>query len=427
MKKILLLISLLLLFPLISAVQINMNSNFSQGQTLIAEVSGNFINQIQNQNILLYSGYSRVSFIPTVQEIGGNFYIYGQLIGRSPGNYSLDLTGLSYMVGNQISHKDIIQNFTITNSTADFSVNPGFIQTDQNFSINVDDLSANSITINYYLGNLTSSDSSIGNFFSSLFGGTSATSQEESITLNSGSITSVYFNITTSDQDQFIYAVLSTNNTQYQIPVFIPAVSLSIENSTNMTTNLTNTTNESSLNISNTSSIILQIQPSEANVSLSTNASTYRYIYIYNLGQQNLTNISIFVSNNLIPYVSVQNQTLYLFNNSSASDQININSSSTEGVINGQIIVMSGNLTSYLNLSLNISNEYIPSQQTTNDTSQFQTCNQLNGTICNSNETCSGQIQDALDGTCCLAICKQQTQNNSTGTIIGIVLVLIIS
>ena len=82
MKKVLLLMSILLIFPLISAVQINMNSNFSQGQTLIAQVAGNFINQIQKQNILLYNNYERVSFIPTVQKIGDDFYIYGQLLGN---------------------------------------------------------------------------------------------------------------------------------------------------------------------------------------------------------------------------------------------------------------------------------------------------------------------------------------------------------
>ena len=340
-------------------------------------------------------------------------------LGIFPGNYSLDLMGLSYMQGNQVSHSDIIQNFTITNSTADFSVDPGLIQTDQNFSINVEDLSDNSITINYYLGNLTYASSSSGSLLSSLFGGgtTTASSPEQSITLNSGETMPIYFGINNSDQDQFIYATLSTDNTQYQIPVFIPATSLPIVNSTN----------ESSLNASNASnlSVIVQILPSEANVSMLTNASTYRYVYIYNLGQQNLTNISIFVSDSLAPYVSVQNQTLDLANNSSSAVQVNINSGSVEEIVGGQIIVSSGNSTSYMNLSLNFSENYIPSQQSVNQTSEFQTCNQLGGTICLTNETCSGTTQDALDGTCCLATC-QQPQSNSSGAIIGWVIVVVV-
>ncbi|MFZ1970913.1 MAG: hypothetical protein WAU65_01905 [Candidatus Nanoarchaeia archaeon] len=406
MKKIFILAFLLLIFPLVSAIQINMNSNFSQGQTLIAQVSGNFINQIQSQNVFLYNNYLRVSFVPTVQKVGDTFYIYGQLDNsKFPGNYSLNISGVGYMQGSQISHDSIIQNFTITNTTADFSVTLGFVQTDQNFSITVQNLAYNQITISYFLGNSTSQS---GNSLDYLFG--TPSQQSQNITIDSGEVKPVYFQINNSNQDQLTYATLSTSNTQYQIPVFIPATQSQAVNSNNTSTS------------SNLSGI--QVQPSEASVSMLTNASTYRYIYVSNLGQQNLTNVFVSVSSSLAPYVSVQNQTLNLSNNSSAAVQLNINSGSSDQIINGLIVASSGNLTSYMNLSLNFSSEYISTQ---NDTSQFQTCSQLNGSICSDNETCSGgQTQNALDGVCCLSACLPPAQANSSLAIIGWVIVSII-
>src|SRR5271157_5060039 len=99
MKKSFILLSflVLLLLPIISALQINMNTNLSQGQTLIAQVTGNFLGPIQIQNVLLYNGHVRVSFIPYINDINNTYYIYGQLGQQIPGNYSLNLTGVSYI------------------------------------------------------------------------------------------------------------------------------------------------------------------------------------------------------------------------------------------------------------------------------------------------------------------------------------------
>ena len=93
MKNSFVLLSLLILsfIPIVSAIGINMNSNFSQGQTLTAQVTGNFVNPIQIQNILLYyNGHVRVSFIPFVDKVNNTYYFYGQLDGKVPGNYSLE-------------------------------------------------------------------------------------------------------------------------------------------------------------------------------------------------------------------------------------------------------------------------------------------------------------------------------------------------
>ncbi len=93
--------------PLASAVQISMNSSFSQGETLFAQISGNFLDAVQQQDILLYEGHVRIPFIPSVNKENGIFYIYGQLQGKAPGNYSIVLSGVRYMESGAVKAPDV--------------------------------------------------------------------------------------------------------------------------------------------------------------------------------------------------------------------------------------------------------------------------------------------------------------------------------
>ncbi len=60
MKKIFFIILLILILPAISAIEFDMKAEFAQGETLMAKVSGNFIEPIINENIFLYRGHIRV-------------------------------------------------------------------------------------------------------------------------------------------------------------------------------------------------------------------------------------------------------------------------------------------------------------------------------------------------------------------------------
>ena len=146
-KKGVIILILLLVVPLISAVEFDMKTNFSQGETLMAKVSGNFLESITNENIFLYRGHVRVSINPYVAKINNDFYIYAQLLGKAPNNYSIVIENAKYMEGNQVNEEDIVKNFSITEDTADFSIEPGFIVTDSDFFIKVQNLQDNKITI----------------------------------------------------------------------------------------------------------------------------------------------------------------------------------------------------------------------------------------------------------------------------------------
>ena len=360
MKKSLVFIffSILIILPLISAVQIDMKSNYAQDETLIAQVSGNFLNQIQQQNILLYNGHIRVSFIPYIQKVGDTFYIYGQLQDKSSGNYSIIIRGVNYVQSGSNTNADIVQNFTITNQTADFSVSPGFIESNNIFSINAQNLGDNSISVESFIENSTASVSSSG-FFGNLFGNSNPSPQPtgsvNTTSIDSGQTKQISFSVTPSNESQIVYAVLETNNTFYEIPVSVPA-------------NLTQETIPP----------LLYFQPSQETFSIPLDSNVSSSIALFNSGQDNQT-ISISISNNLQPYVIIPSQ-IQLSGNSSVNIPVNITQSSVASTFEGQITAISPNSTAQFALILNFSgSDILP----TNGTTIFETCSDLNGIFCN--------------------------------------------
>ena len=136
MKKVVILFALILfLFPIISAVGFDMKTNFSQGETFLAKISGDFTKPLLEQDISFYRRHMQTSIIPRIVEIDKEFYIYASLSEKTPDNYSIHIAEDS-------------KNFTITDATADFSINPGFIITNKDFFIEVKNLKNNKITIN---------------------------------------------------------------------------------------------------------------------------------------------------------------------------------------------------------------------------------------------------------------------------------------
>jgi hypothetical protein len=383
-----------LILPVISAVQIDMKSNFSQGETLLAQVSGNFQDQIQQQNVFLYQGHVRISFIPYVQKIQDKFYIYGQLSGKSSGNYSLVISGVNYIQSGKSYNNDIVENFTIGNSMADFSINSGFLQSSGNFSIDATSLADNTITINSFIKNSTTQSSGLFG----LFGGISQEGAKTQI--SPGQTKSVYFSASNSYNNQLVYAVLETGNTSYEVPIFISGSGI----------NETIPQNQ----------ISLEFQPSHREITIATNSTTFIYLYLNNSGEINLNNISLSVSDNLKPYVFISNSGINLDSNSTVRITANISSGSNANITDGIITATYQNETSEFTLSLNFSKTYVP---TANGTSLFQTCAELGGQFCSAGQTCSAPTKNAENGPCCVGTC--QTPNNS-GKIIGWVLVAII-
>lgn len=176
---------LLFLFPIISALGFDMKTNFSQGETFIAKISGDFAKPLTSQDISFYRRHMQTSIIPKVVKMNEEFYIYASLLEKVPDNYSIAIAGES-------------QNFTITDEIADFSVDTGFVVTDKDFFVEVKNLQNYKITI-------------LSKFLD----------EEESIILSAKETKKIEFPIDKINKTSLKMIELNSTNLVYFVPAYI--------------------------------------------------------------------------------------------------------------------------------------------------------------------------------------------------------------
>jgi len=370
----------ILIFPLTSAVEFQLKEDFDKGETLLAKVSGNFLEQPSKDNVFFYRGTVRIPVVYAVAKINDEFYIYALLTGKNEGNYSVALENIRYMKGAEISEEDIVRNFTITEDTADFSVNPGFLITSEDFSLELQNLQESQITVQ-----ITASEKLEATNF---------------LNLKSGETKKINFKLNT--QESFLEEIaLSSENTNYSVPVFIFS---------------TVTTEEKK-------DAGFEFQPDTVGVSMATDSDTKRIIYLVNTGKETIENITFSVSGILEPYVILSPETINdLEENSTEKLEIFLISDTEVAVIEGKITAHTENFSSSVTLVLNFIKDYIPAEGEDGEVI-VTTCGQLEGIICSQEEECSEEPVFVRDGVCCLATCEE-VKESSTGKIIGWLIII---
>jgi len=414
-------------------VEIDMKENFDQEETLITKISGNFLDNIQFENIFFYRGHVRVPILYDVAKINNEFYIYA-LLSQRQDNYSLVIKNVRYYSGSKITDDNLIQNFSISNQTADFSVYPGFMVTDEDFFLKIQNLQDNSITVNVNMGT-TINDS--GGFFSS-FLEEEAEEGEQTITLLSGEIKKIFFSIENFNQSTFEIIELSTGNLKYEIPVYIFGLGRGVGGE-ECTPNCTNKECGddgcggscgtcdfgSCINRECVIKEILDFSPSEINTILPTNNNETRIIYLYNLGQEDLKDIFLSVSKDLESSVFLSTEKIEKLDAGSNIEIELFIFSEEEVQIGGEIIAEANGEESSLPVELNFLKDYEPLDEKDMYETTTKTCSEIGGVICSLNEECEGELVNAKDDKCCLGNCKE-IQKSSTGKIIGWAIVALV-
>jgi hypothetical protein len=208
---------------MVSSLDIQMQNEIPQGQTAMATISGNFLDPITKNNIKFYRGYIQTSFDYDIGKIGNTYYIYFQTISKPQNNYSINISGVRYSVGAQISNEPISKQFSVNDQNADFKINKGFVITEGNFSITVQNLNPESITIN--IETETNSGSTEG-FFDFLFKNQKITQTPKSVNLLSGEIEEIDIVLEDITETTTRTITLSSENTEYKIPAYVTITNL---------------------------------------------------------------------------------------------------------------------------------------------------------------------------------------------------------
>ncbi len=389
MKKIniLLFLFLLFLFPLVSASQIELSKQeFDSGETLFAQISGNFVDQITSQNVNFYRGHVKIPMVYEVEKIDEEFYVYALLTGKDEGNYSLRIEGVRYYKATEVTDETIRENFTISNRTADFSISPGFLSTTSGFSVELQNLVDKRITVGVNSSSRVEPES-------------------EELKLNIGEKKSFSFGLNSPQSKETIS--FKTENTEYVFTLFVSSGSAT-------------PTEEFEKDF------MFETQAIE--VSMATKSETKRVIYLKNTGEADLTGVELNVSGILQPYIEFNPSRIdELDSNESVKIELSIISDVEEATLEGLVTayVFEENLTTSSVIILDFVKDFIPQEGQSEETASAKYCEEVGGEICGESFECDGDIFYAQDGTCCLGSCEPVSES-STGKWIGWALVVLV-
>lgn len=205
----------ILIFPLVSSVSVELKEEYQKGETMIIKVTGGFVDNIKKENIFFYRDY-----MPTfmaeydVIKIQNQFFIYVKPgLEKVPGNYSIHIKNVRYTQGAQTISDDIIGNFSINDVYVDFWVYPGAKIVSEDYSLQVQNLQSETISINVVYNSGIQEGG--GGLFSNLFG--SGGEEGYSVEVFSGEIKDIDFIFTYNNSLDEIH--LSSGNTEYFIPI----------------------------------------------------------------------------------------------------------------------------------------------------------------------------------------------------------------
>ena len=102
---------------------------------MIAELSGSIFGSLSASDIEFTRGHVQVgSFEYDLKRLGDRYFLYA-VAPFAPNNYTLLIHNVETLINGQQVVIDFMQNFTVTNETAPYTLRPGLIITGQDFDI----------------------------------------------------------------------------------------------------------------------------------------------------------------------------------------------------------------------------------------------------------------------------------------------------
>ncbi|MBU2503800.1 MAG: hypothetical protein KJ879_01985, partial [Nanoarchaeota archaeon] len=234
----------------------------------------------------------------------------------------------------------------------------------------------------------------------------------------SGELKRINFGLDSNTNETIGRVNLSSGNTVYSVPLSVEKESSSSE----------------------VQGLAFRIEPQIINVSLATDSSTERILYLLNYGSEEAKNITFSIPSSLSSYISISPETINNFGKDDIEKiTISIISGANASSVQGTIKAVSNNsgFETTLDIYLEFILGYVPPEGTTNESSSSKgiltTCAQLGGTLCEVETVCSidtiqtGEKEKENEKKLCCprsGVCETPSDSSSTGTIIGWAIIL---
>lgn len=379
MKKVAALFACILLISLASAIEIKLAKEvYAPGETLQAEISGSFLENLKIENIHFY----RERNIPIeydLLKVGDKYLLYA-LLPQREGNYSFKIEDSRYQIPTGISTNDIVKEFSIASSNKTIvSFSPGFVVATEDFKIRLYSTEAAEVKTEFL-------------------------NQTQTVSLSPYREAKVYFSISGIEN----YTETSLKIGDYSIPVFIfpEKTNLPIEEAAKF-----------------------RFSSSEFDVLL-LKGETYLFtVELINFGKKSITDINL--SSNFSNDVSLQINPEQI-SELQEGDSIFINltfKSSKKGVYYGELSAASEDNSTSLSMKIEVTENAsaVINNTSPNPGISEENCSSIGGKKCNwdNGESCTKEKRFTLEGYCCMGECAAK-ENSSSGWITGVIIIVLV-
>jgi len=365
----------LLIIPSVFAITTDLKESYKPRETIIFKIEGNILENIEKEQIDFLRGHVSVPLEFGLEKIQGDYYVWA-IAPENNGTYGFVINELITTDKGKIVEIDFEQNFSVQGEIIDYNVKPGVIFTGKDFSLNVYSFIDNELEIPIlYVG-------------------------QGNVKLNPGE-NKIDFSVKDIKKNELI--IIGVGN--YAFPAYIIG-----ENSANGEINRLPE---------------FRFKPRTIKSTIINEGKTIVYpIQIINSGEEKISILfdydkDIF----LIPKneVTIQSNEIYEFN-------ATLKKFPSEN-LNEIIYAKSGNFSIELPVVIEITNS-IDEANTDFSETELYYCSELNGKQCTANEICDGDLEQSLDGACCVGVCKEEDTGGSytwIGWILAGIVVLIIA
>lgn len=379
--RILFLLAFFLLICNVSAITSDLKDNYRPGETVIIKIDGNILEPIVKEQVEFRKAQQINVVVPIfydLKKLGDNYYLWFIApVEKENMSYTLMIKSIVTTNLGQTVKINFQDNFTIAGNLVDYNILPGFIFTREDFSVSVnlnEDIDK-TITVNF------------------------PNSREVKLKPGQNKL-----EFSTKDIKYTTLQNIKIGN--YNFLAYI---------NRNFTAQIKNNNS-------------ISISPSLIDsVKLLSDKGIKYSVTLENEGGNDIENLYLTYNKNL--FKIEPNSKINLVSGESKEFTIEL-LSNPKNNITEQIIVKSDlhNISQYLNVNIRFISNYSTINLTSiNNTDDNVTlgyyCAELGGKVCASSETCTSNLENSLDGKCCLSVC--QPAKKASNAWVGYVLVLI--
>ena len=398
MKKLAITFLFLTLITTASALSIISPTTIDQGSTIIFTLEGNILEPITKSDVGFFEQHVQIPFDYDIEKIEGTYYIYA-LIPYEQKSYSLRIEDIYFKENNEFQTSNLETNFTISENTAEFNVNPGLKL-----------LSGDSFEIQLY--NNLNTDLPITY---------SIAGEEKQTTLPLQESTSLTINVEDIEGTSLNTLSIASANSQFEMPVYVIRQEFAPETQEPIIDDEGNVIEPSEISEGSK----LQFSSNTIDETLKTSEIRQITLGLINSGDSPTGEITFEVSEEIKDLIELQTETIASLDPGEETEIVFSITSDVSGEFEGGIQADSQTSLTELRVLLSIADDAIPITSIRSETS----CADLSGEVCLKSQSCSGTSLPVSDNTLCCTegscISDTETPSEKGSSTISIIIVAI--